>query len=740
GETALHYASFSGEVEAVQALLESGADPNVQNLMGDNAAHVAARAGYLEIVQALVAYDIHIGQRNWQEYTPFGEARMNDHLEVAKFLSASFVRVGNAGTVTKDSADSLNKSDLISDKPAEGGDSQLQREGSNEGWDREMQEKAYGWEKQWDEERQRFYYFNAESWETSYTAPFKISAERVEQLREGTEVEYLRKVAAVKGESLMGLSDYREAVQDEKAELNKQILRSKAATKIQSIRRARGARKEAEHLRKKLRSAKAVQRLARRFLGRRRREQWSRLTSACLVVQRIFRGFGASRRRHRENEVEMKQQHAARRLNRLVTRVYRGHLYGRKPGRKLRARREAVSWGPLEWEAAVYSAGEPVRTFYGWEGHWEAYLLEDSVDVIFYRNIGTEEYTWDLPPEWQSKDEYDFYQREHTRKYGFTAEEAQAATLLQNAWRGKNARDQFHLLMRAQRICRGAEAAYLANPDSLRCQINYILFTHVIEKDYNRARILYMTALVAMEKRGPDMQLLLLAFAIFCLVTREEDTISVVATVERAIAAGATESEHFATNVSHHPTLPESYTSRRNPKQFALAEAGFFRFAAYNINDAESWHNYAACRQLAYGDYGGASECYLKAIERNPRDSNLQANYQTLMDTFPDESQGSSAFESLSVHHRLQVDDEQRRQDTASSKFLKRPEVKQAVLKLERAYIRSRRRQIDKFGSYLGQTGMLLREVHEEALAMHREHASSLGSTSSVGTKERQQA
>lgn len=33
----------------------------------------------------------------------------------------------------------------------------------------------------------------------------------------------------------------------------------------------------------------------------------------------------------------------------------------------------------------------------------------------------------------------------------------------------------------------------------------------------------------------------------------------------------------------------------------------------------------------------------------------LQANYQMLMDTFPEESQGSSAFESLSVHHRHQV-------------------------------------------------------------------------------------
>lgn len=55
-----------------------------------------------------------------------------------------------------------------------------------------------------------------------------------------------------------------------------------------------------------------------------------------------------------------------------------------------------------------------------------------------------------------------------------------------------------------------------------------------------------------------------------------------------------------------------------------LSQAGFFRFAAYNINDAESWHNYAACRQLVYGDFDGASECYLKAIQIDPKNAHIQ--------------------------------------------------------------------------------------------------------------------
>lgn len=44
---------------------------------------------------------------------------------------------------------------------------------------------------------------------------------------------------------------------------------------------------------------------------------------------------------------------------------------------------------------------------------------------------------------------------------------------------------------------------------------------------------------------------------------QEEDMVSILATVERAIAAG---------NGNGNPWPAESYTSRRNPKQFALAE------------------------------------------------------------------------------------------------------------------------------------------------------------------------
>lgn len=48
----------------------------------------------------------------------------------------------------------------------------------------------------------------------------------------------------------------------------------------------------------------------------------------------------------------MRRLHSTRVLSRLLGRVYRGHLHGRKPARKLRAQNEAVWWGPSEWEVS----------------------------------------------------------------------------------------------------------------------------------------------------------------------------------------------------------------------------------------------------------------------------------------------------------------------------------------------------------------------------------------------------
>ncbi|CAM9651132.1 unnamed protein product, partial [Choristocarpus tenellus] len=330
-------------------------------------------------------------------------------------------------------------------------------------------------------------------------------------------------------------------------------------------------------------------------------------------------------------------------LNSLVSRIYRGHLYGRKPRRKLKAERDGSTWGEEEWKLAVLNSGDPRR----WFGYWEEYILSGSVDVTYYRESWNNVYMWQQPEEWKQQDRADFNEREHARTHGFTATEVRAATWLQKAWRGVTARTRFKYVMKAQNICKGAEEAYLKNPGDIRCTTNYVLFIHTMRKDYARARILYSDAISAMEARGPDTQLLLYAFAIFCFVTEEDSLPSIFALVERA---------NVAQDDRRRSLLPPDATSgRRNPKRFALAEAGFFRFAAYHLGDAESWHNYAACRHLVYADFDGASECYQRAVELEPKNIRIQNNFQVLLDMFPDLSNESSSFETISIEHQAQA-------------------------------------------------------------------------------------
>lgn len=100
------------------------------------------------------------------DHTP----RQSHHIKVAEFLSASFVRLGGEGP-------SSGGNNGASTTIAKLDDAQQQQQAGNEarGWDKEMEDKVQGWETEWDQDKQRFYYVNAETRETSYTAPFKIS-------------------------------------------------------------------------------------------------------------------------------------------------------------------------------------------------------------------------------------------------------------------------------------------------------------------------------------------------------------------------------------------------------------------------------------------------------------------------------------------------------------------------------------------------------------------------------------
>ena len=115
-----------------------------------------------------------------------------------------------------------------------------------------------------------------------------------------------------------------------------------------------------------------------------------------------------------------------------------------------------------------------------------------------------------------------------------------------------------------------------------------------------------------MENRGPDNAFVLFAYAIFLAATFEDDMNAVEELAERARAA------NFV-----NPNIGDM-----RPIRFVLANAGYFRLATIVNQDGESWHNYALCRQIAFQDYEGAEEAYIKAVIAAPHDERIiKVNY-----------------------------------------------------------------------------------------------------------------
>jgi ankyrin repeat protein len=88
GFTALHYACFFGGTEAVQALLQAGADPNPpqENPMGVAPLHSAAAARNNEAVRLLLEAGADANARQHGGYTALDAADQHEDAEMAELL------------------------------------------------------------------------------------------------------------------------------------------------------------------------------------------------------------------------------------------------------------------------------------------------------------------------------------------------------------------------------------------------------------------------------------------------------------------------------------------------------------------------------------------------------------------------------------------------------------------------------------------------------------------------------
>ncbi|MEI7833607.1 MAG: ankyrin repeat domain-containing protein [bacterium] len=88
GNTALHLATNTGNIEIMRSLLEHKADPNVQNVADDSPLHLAARDGNLPAARLLLANGADRTLKNAAQKTALDEAINSGNTGLVKLLQA----------------------------------------------------------------------------------------------------------------------------------------------------------------------------------------------------------------------------------------------------------------------------------------------------------------------------------------------------------------------------------------------------------------------------------------------------------------------------------------------------------------------------------------------------------------------------------------------------------------------------------------------------------------------------
>ena len=94
GDTALHVAARNGQVEALEQLLQLGADPNSTNGRDDTALHEAARNGHTKALRQLLQHGANPEAKNVKHTSPVQDAACNWHPDALRVLLESIEDAG----------------------------------------------------------------------------------------------------------------------------------------------------------------------------------------------------------------------------------------------------------------------------------------------------------------------------------------------------------------------------------------------------------------------------------------------------------------------------------------------------------------------------------------------------------------------------------------------------------------------------------------------------------------------
>ncbi|KAM8934125.1 BRCA1-associated RING domain protein 1 [Pelodytes ibericus] len=86
GETMLHVASIKGDLQGVEDLLKSGANPNVKDNAGWTPLHEACNHGHTKVVELLLQHQVRVNTAGYQNDTPLHDASRNGHAAIVQLL------------------------------------------------------------------------------------------------------------------------------------------------------------------------------------------------------------------------------------------------------------------------------------------------------------------------------------------------------------------------------------------------------------------------------------------------------------------------------------------------------------------------------------------------------------------------------------------------------------------------------------------------------------------------------
>lgn len=587
--TELHIATKLDDPVVVRHLLSQQlCDIHAIDENGDQAAHLASRLNHIECMKILISYDAKIGRKNWNNLTPLGEAQMHGHREIVTLLKENY---------TTDHRHSYI-------------------------WDEEIRGECSAWFDSYDEKRQILQWVrvgpDGETEISSTPPPMNIQriigardlyGERnvIRRLRPGSlpsqeQIKYEKK------------EEKEKQVLDAMMKSRAKIVEERCATKLQSYFRKIRAEKLASIRRVEVAAANRIQIRFRFYLSQKR-------CRAIVCIQSAMRMHLCLYYYKSVLHERLWWHRASRILAAYAQRLWRG-FKGRSIFRQLyeieHLPRPTDIRNHQFWELMQREAHPPVRELgvyaeYTLSGHPRTWTERNNIkrngmyrDVSFYANTITKRAMWTKPRGWQFKDHREYY-----------------ILRLQTFYRARIAKRRIRLLVKAKTLLENAHSKGLENTkQDITSLCNFALYLHAVRHDYDASREAYFSILTYMNDRGVDNAFVLYSYAIFGAVTQEEDWSDIDEYIRRGKIA-----EELTNKRRHADPAPGE------PKSiYAIARAAFYLQAVGNEDDkAESWHNYALCQGLVYGDLQGSRESMTRAMMNSPHDRRIISNFNALL-------------------------------------------------------------------------------------------------------------